>query len=761
MKYALALVVLSCCVAAVAAEPARLIRLHTRDAELIRRINSAGTDIAGSGYGWLDVVVPADDQALKLAIKGVRQEVILDDVNAPFEAYRDRPDLGIYHTMDEVAAEVQAIAAAHPDIVHLEVVGTTTQGRPIHALRISDNAAVDEPGEPCMFFMGAVHAREWIAVEVPMAIIDHLVDGYGTDPLVTRLVNDREIWVVPAVNLDGIQYSQTEYKMWRKTRRDNGDGTCGVDANRNWGYQWGGDGSSSSTSSDTYRGPEPFSEPCIAAMRDLVLRERPIACTDYHSYSELVLWPWGYTYDDPADADFLSFHGREMARIMGHYTPEQASDLYTCSGVSGDWFYGEMGMLCYTFEFGTQFIPAEADVPEICRRATEAAVYMLQNCVDPFPLVIHRPLETTIDPEGPYDLTVKYNRRHHPDFDLAGIDVVVGDRVIPMTAGAGDVFTAAMPGLGYGTHRYRVVVRAGDGTQVVFPTEGDGYEFAVVDTLYLVVDDDRGRSYESYYTTVLDGLGIPYRVWDVKSKGSPYLRDMLASSGLIWFTGEDSSETLTPFDQEQLTKYFMQGGRLLVFGQDIGYDLKNDEFYGRNLKATYVLDKSGVEALAGTAGTFLAGTTFSLAKGDNVHQSFPEVIAPNGNAYTLVDYVGGDKPMVAAIAIENAASRIAYFGFGLEGVDGAAARATLLGAAMQWLAAPAEADMVRATALGRQARRGDVQARRALDGFWTRLPERLSAGEGASIDVQRDRSGVAPVVLRRFRSALRRAGTGN
>jgi hypothetical protein len=178
-------------------------------------------------------------------------------------------------------------------------------------------------------------------------------------------VNTREIWIVPNMNPDGSEYdvASGSYRSWRKNRQPNAGSTAvGTDLNRNWGFNWGCCGGSSGTlSSETYRGPAPFSAPETARVRDFV-NSRVVGGVqqiktniDFHTYSELVLWPYGYTTADTAptlnadqQATFATL-GRQMAATNG-YTPEQASDLYITDGSIDDWLWHDHGIYAYTFE---------------------------------------------------------------------------------------------------------------------------------------------------------------------------------------------------------------------------------------------------------------------------------------------------------------------------------------------------------------------------------------------------------------------------
>ena len=170
------------------------------------------------------------------------------------------PDAGLYHTNEELKIELKQYETDFPDIARVIELGTSIEGRQIFAIKISDNVGVEED-EPEILFVGGHHAREWIAIDVPFLLAGHLLQNYATDPAIRSLIDGGEIWIIPLLNPDGHQYSVTDNRLWRKNRRNNGDGTFGVDLNRNYGFQWGGPGSSGNTFSEIYRGQGPFSEP--------------------------------------------------------------------------------------------------------------------------------------------------------------------------------------------------------------------------------------------------------------------------------------------------------------------------------------------------------------------------------------------------------------------------------------------------------------------------------------------------------------------
>jgi len=179
---------------------------------------------------------------------------------------------GAYHSYGELESELKQLAAGYPSIVRLSSLGQSLEKRNIYALKISDHPGQRE-NEPKVAFLGCHHAREWISVEVPLEIASYLIRNYENDERVKAIVNSSEIWIIPLVNPDGLDYSILNYRLWRKNRRLNDNGSFGVDLNRNYSFYWGADdlGSSPLPSSETYRGEQPFSEPETSAIRDLFL----------------------------------------------------------------------------------------------------------------------------------------------------------------------------------------------------------------------------------------------------------------------------------------------------------------------------------------------------------------------------------------------------------------------------------------------------------------------------------------------------------
>lgn len=304
-----------------------------------------------------------------------------------------------YHNYAEMTNEINSVVSANSSIASQRVIGTSYQGRNIVAIKISDNVGTDE-AEPEVLFTHHQHAREHLTVEMALYLLNELTSDYGTDSRVTNMVNNREIWIVPDLNPDGGEYDVAtgSYRSWRKNRQPNsGSSAVGTDLNRNWNYRWGCcGGSSGSTSSDTYRGTAAESAPEVKVVANFV-RSRVVggvqqikSAIDFHTYSELVLWPFGYTSADTTtgmtadDRNAFATVGGKMAASNG-YTAEQSSDLYITDGSIDDWLWGSQKIFGYTFEMypgsagGGGFYPPDEVIARETSRNRDAVLQLLEN----------------------------------------------------------------------------------------------------------------------------------------------------------------------------------------------------------------------------------------------------------------------------------------------------------------------------------------------------------------------------------------------
>ena len=319
-------------------------------AAMERDVLMAGMDVASGGEGYVDVIA-SGEELRRLQSLGYRIEILAENAFANIAALP--PDMGLYHTYQEMLDELKARETAYPNICKLYDVGDTWENREMWCLKISDNPTQSE-AEPKLFVVGDHHCREIMTVEIPLHFINVLLTKYSTDPNIKYYVDNYEIYIMPMANPDGHVYVENNSGgspsyWWRKNRRDNGGGVYGVDLNRNYSYKWGYDnrGSSSNPSSSTYRGPAAFSEPETTAIRQLMIDVNFNFALDYHSYGEYIIIPYGYDTVERApnpERDYFLQVGNAMnAKLNNRYlvgTPYETV-RYPVNGGSVDYHYGE------------------------------------------------------------------------------------------------------------------------------------------------------------------------------------------------------------------------------------------------------------------------------------------------------------------------------------------------------------------------------------------------------------------------------------
>ncbi len=347
-------------------------------------------DVAKAIFGGYDVVYirgnvyadivahPAD--TIRMLQEGIDFEIIIPDM---VQYYASRLDknlrMGGYRTCSEIVLALDSLHTLYPNIVaDKESIAAGWDGHILWAVKISDNVGVDED-EPEVLYDACIHAREVITPEVLLYFMHWLCENYGTDPIATYLVNNREMWFIPLVNPDGYVINETYHPegggMWRKNTRDNNSNGVfdslydGVDMNRNFGYMWGTAGASTDPSSETYMGPDSFSEPEIQGYRSFVLSRHFRTNISYHSYSGMYLFPWGYTTDHCPDHDYYMDLTGWMAERNGYVHGNAAETIYLTSGATFDWMYGTQGIISLSPEvggYGDGFWPPTDRIVPLC-----------------------------------------------------------------------------------------------------------------------------------------------------------------------------------------------------------------------------------------------------------------------------------------------------------------------------------------------------------------------------------------------------------
>jgi carboxypeptidase T len=302
-----------------------------------------------------------------------------------------------FHNYAELTAELNGIQNRNRSLVKIVSIGKSLEGRDIWAIHINtdqESLKSNQSTKPGIIYLGAHHAREHLSAEIPLMFADYIL-AQSTDTKIEALLENRDIWIIPMVNPDGAEYdiASGSYKMWRKNRRKNKDSTYGVDLNRNYGYMWGGEGASDNPTSDVYRGPEAFSEPETQAVRDWIESHANLkTLLSLHTFSELILYPWGYTYDaitNQKDAQTFEKMAKTMA-TWNQYKPQQSSDLYITSGDTTDWAYGKHGIFAFTFELspsslgGGGFYPGAGVIDKVFEANIKPLLYLLDLTDDPY-----------------------------------------------------------------------------------------------------------------------------------------------------------------------------------------------------------------------------------------------------------------------------------------------------------------------------------------------------------------------------------------
>ena len=289
--------------------------------------------------------------------------------------------MGGYYTYQEMLDDLDSMHALFPNLISAKQpihTFTTEEGRPLYWVRISNTPDTDDPSEPEILYTSNHHAREAAALSVNMYTMWYILENYASDEDLRYLVDNVEMYFVPLVNPDGWVYNQTIQPngggMWRKNRRNNGNGTFGVDLNRNYGYEWGGVGSSGNGNSDVYRGDAPFSEAESQALKWFTEQHEFQIALNYHTAANMLLHPWGYTDGiECEDHDqFIAFKSW-MTEVNG-YLNIQSSLLYEAAGDSDDWMYGDTStkpkILAMTPECGSSadgFWPPTSRILPLCR----------------------------------------------------------------------------------------------------------------------------------------------------------------------------------------------------------------------------------------------------------------------------------------------------------------------------------------------------------------------------------------------------------
>jgi hypothetical protein len=287
-----------------------------------RLLGERGLDVDAAGPDWLDVIVNSE-QLDNLLAKGY-------DVRVTYWSAEER-NLALFgpkgdkqfHSYSDQVAEMQQAALDHSNIMILDTLGYSIQGRMILGAKVSDNPTLEE-NEPEFRIIGCHHGNEYMSVEMALLMLEYLTDNYGSDPQATHLVNDMETWIIPMMNPDG------------RTAGTRGN-ALGVDLNRDYGYMW------------DYLTPDYFSQPETRVIREHGMKHNFSISLSFHTSGDIVNYVWNYKDFPVADSAFVVDISEEYGSFNGYWVVE-GYEWYVTNGDCNDWSYGSRSSIDATIE---------------------------------------------------------------------------------------------------------------------------------------------------------------------------------------------------------------------------------------------------------------------------------------------------------------------------------------------------------------------------------------------------------------------------
>uniref|UniRef100_A0A3B5A909 Carboxypeptidase A2-like n=1 Tax=Stegastes partitus TaxID=144197 RepID=A0A3B5A909_9TELE len=263
-------------------------------------------------------------------------------------------NFGAYHTLETIYSWMDTLVAQHANLITKQEVGRSYENRPMYVLKFSTGGS----NRPAIWIDTGIHAREWVSQATGVWTANKIATDYGTDASLTSLLNTMDIYLMILTNPDGYAYTHSSDRMWRKTRSINSGYSCrGVDPNRNWDAGFGGPGASSYPCSDSYRGPSAHSEIEVKNVVNLIKSHGNFkAFISVHAYSQLLMYPYGYSCNNVPDQPELDSVGRaavqKLTSLYGtsYKVGSICKIIYQASGGSIDWSYNLGIKYSYAFE---------------------------------------------------------------------------------------------------------------------------------------------------------------------------------------------------------------------------------------------------------------------------------------------------------------------------------------------------------------------------------------------------------------------------
>ncbi|XP_034416143.1 carboxypeptidase B [Cyclopterus lumpus] len=343
----------------------------------------------------VDIRVPAmylDMVHTFLQQNDIEHEVLIEDLQSAVDGQADNKpsprahSYTKYNNWDKIQSWIASVSSSNSNLISKQVIGNTYQGRPMTVLKLGKKSSSTKPA---IFMDCGIHAREWISTAFCQWFVKEALSTYGSDSQMTSLLDQMDVFVLPVFNIDGYDYTHKSNRMWRKTRsRRSGSSCIGTDPNRNFNAGWCTTGASSNPCSETFCGFKPESEIEVKNVADFIRRNKSIikAYITIHSYSQLLLFPYSYTYALAADhRELLKVAEGASAALRSLYGTRYtsgpgAATIYPAAGGSDDWAYDLGVKYSYTFELRDTgrygFLLPESQIKPTCEETMLAVKYI-------------------------------------------------------------------------------------------------------------------------------------------------------------------------------------------------------------------------------------------------------------------------------------------------------------------------------------------------------------------------------------------------
>lgn len=634
-------------------------------------------------------------------------------------------------TYAQYQTRLQTIATSYPAIARVVSIGKSVQTRDILCIEITDNP-YNEEDEPEVKFSSSIHGDEVTGMEMSLRLAEYLTSNYATDATVSQMVNGMDIWLCPMHNPDGYAAVSRYNANGVDLNRDFPEALNG-DANLPNALQaenkafWNFEQAHTFVMGGNYHGGAQVANypwdanhgvgaSCIAAPDDSV----------FYAYSK------GYA---ALNSDLLA-GGFADGVTLG-------CAWYEVQNGMQDWAYNWYSEHHVTFEISNTKTPSYSSMNTYWLHNRDAMLWWLQrSLMGARGLVTDAntgaPLSATVslvggsglpvytDPQvGDYhrlmlpgNYTLKASARCYldqtaavtvgsatatvqnfallpaPNFSVTGVvtDTVSGLPISGATVElleTGQVATTTLDGsysltACQGSYTLQAEAPGYQAAQRSITLSGEQIQNFALQPIapVLVVDDDAGKTYQTYYQDALTAAGYTYDTHIVASQGSPSAADLLPYRFVVWLTGDDASTSLSSGEQTALQSYLDGGGRLFVSGQEIGYDIGTSSFYLNYLHANYVSDDTNTYNLSGL--DFFAGTNITISgTGGANNQTYPDEVTARAPGVSIWDYAGSYQS--GGVAFKDSTYCTVYFSFGFEAITPVASRTLVMDQAMDWL----------------------------------------------------------------------------